>query len=143
MARPPHAMAGRPHGTAPAGASLSCAPRYRASTAGSDSISPARLLRRGTARAEDFRMRAVLPRTAALRVYEPLEAFPEPERSRWAAYASRSAAARAAASAQKRDLRLAGLAATPPIVVPADEGEDASVLMVRDVLHVCPEQSRL
>ncbi|NHC47286.1 hypothetical protein [Motilibacter aurantiacus] len=88
-------------------------------------------------------MRAVLPRTAALRVYEPLAGFPEPERSRWAAYADRSPAARAAASADGRHLRLAGLAATPPVVVPPRESDEAHVLVRSGVVHVCPEQPRL
>ncbi|NHC14485.1 hypothetical protein [Motilibacter deserti] len=88
-------------------------------------------------------MRAALPRTAALRVYEPLAAFAEPERSRWAAYADRSADAREAARADGRSLRLAGLAATPPVVVPARESDEAHVLVLSGLVHVCPEQPRL
>src|SRR4051794_39902173 len=143
MARPPHAMAGRPHGRP-----LQCVSVVGPTVQGDYGRKrldqgPRALLRRATRPAQDFPVRAVLPRMAALRVYEPLEAFDELERTRWTAYAARSASARAAASADVRHLRLAGLAATPPIVVPAREPDEAAVLVVDDIVHICPEQSRL
>jgi hypothetical protein len=82
----------------------------------------------------------VVPYAAYLRVYEPLAAFPEPERSHWYRYA----AAGGARSAQD-ELRqsLAGLVPVPPIAVPVHESADAFVAVVGGVTHVCPWRTRL
>nr|WP_202447453.1 hypothetical protein [Streptomyces sp. SID5468] len=82
----------------------------------------------------------VVPYTAYLRVYEPLSAFPEPERTHWKRYA----AAGAAPTAQD-ELRqsLAGLLPVPPVAVPVHESRDAFVAVVDDVTHICPWRTRL
>lgn len=88
-----------------------------------------------------------MPYAAYLRVYEPLAAFPEKERVRWAAYA-RSAdgsapAGRADRLTAEHRSALAGLMSVPPRPVPPDEDRDAFVLDVDGVPHVCPVQTRL
>jgi hypothetical protein len=82
----------------------------------------------------------VVPYAAYLRVYEPLAAFPEPERGHWYRYA----AAGAARTAQD-ELRqsLAGLVPVPPIAVPVHESADAFVAEVGGVTHICPWRTRL
>jgi hypothetical protein len=73
-------------------------------------------------------------------VYEPLAAFPGPERAHWARYAERSSFP----SAQDELRRsLADLAATPPVGVPVHESADAFVTEVGGVLCVCPWRTRL
>ncbi|MFI9627663.1 hypothetical protein [Streptomyces sp. NPDC052042] len=81
-----------------------------------------------------------VPYTSYLRVYEPLAAFPEPERSHWARYARR-----AHMPTFQDELRrsLADLAATPPVGVPAHESADAFVAEVDGVVCVCPWRTRL
>ncbi len=81
-----------------------------------------------------------VPYTSYLRVYEPLAAFPEPERTHWKRYA----ACGPAPSAQD-ELRqsLAGLVPVPPIAVPVHESQDAFVAEVDGVTHVCPWRTRL
>ncbi|MEU6918893.1 hypothetical protein ACFY78_39665 [Streptomyces olindensis] len=82
----------------------------------------------------------VVPYTTYLRVYEPLAAFPEPERSHWARYARRPDR-----PSYQDELRraLADLAPTPPVPVPVHESEDAFVLDVDGVVCVCPWRTRL
>lgn len=82
------------------------------------------------------------PYAAYLRVYEPLAAFPLPERAAWAAYAPRAAARADRLQAEHRRA-LAGVISVPPRPVPTDEAHEAFVLEVDGVLHVCPVQSRL
>ncbi|MFI9270182.1 hypothetical protein ACIGXM_05640 [Kitasatospora sp. NPDC052896] len=94
---------------------------------------------------------SVLPPYAAhLRVYEPLAAYPEPERARWQAYAASrgpdagSAAepvARAALDAQRG--ALAELLARTPRALPERESEQAFVRLVDGVTYVCPWATRL
>nr|WP_202498207.1 hypothetical protein [Streptomyces sp. SID5469] len=75
-----------------------------------------------------------------MRVYEPLAAFPEPERGHWARYARR----RERPSYQDELRRsLADLLPTPPIPVPVHESGDAFVLDVEGVVCVCPWRTRL
>ncbi|GLX49715.1 hypothetical protein Shyhy01_26650 [Streptomyces hygroscopicus subsp. hygroscopicus] len=82
----------------------------------------------------------VVPYAAYLRVYEPLGAFPEPERGHWARYARR----RERPSYQDELRRsLADLVPTPPVAVPVQESGDAFVLEVDGVLCVCPWRTRL
>jgi hypothetical protein len=89
------------------------------------------------------------PYAAHLRVYEPLAAFTEPERSKWAAYAE--ARRPVPASAQEERLRaLTAVMTTLPLVVPAEESGDAFVLRTGvsnaaspEGICVCPWQTRL
>ncbi|MFF8997845.1 hypothetical protein [Streptomyces achromogenes] len=82
----------------------------------------------------------VVPYAAYLRVYEPLGAFPEPERGHWARYARRPDR-----PSYQDELRrsLADLVATPPIAVPVHESGDAFVLEVDGDVRVCPWRTRL
>lgn len=81
-----------------------------------------------------------VPYAAYLRVYEPLGAFPEPERSHWARYARRTGLP----SAQDELRRsLADLLPTPPVPVPVHESGDAFVALVDGVVCVCPWRTRL
>ncbi|MFF8937838.1 hypothetical protein ACF08O_24475 [Streptomyces paradoxus] len=82
----------------------------------------------------------IVPYATYLRVYEPLAAFPEPERSHWARYARRTDR-----PSYQDELRraLADLAPVPPVPVPVHESEDAFVLDVDGVVCVCPWRTRL
>jgi len=82
----------------------------------------------------------IVPYATYLRVYEPLAAFPEPERTHWARYARRPDR-----PSYQDELRrsLADLLPTPPIPVPVHESSDALVLDVEGVLCVCPWRTRL
>ncbi|MEV5008673.1 hypothetical protein [Streptomyces sp. NPDC055692] len=82
----------------------------------------------------------VVPYATYLRVYEPLAAFPEPERSHWARYARRPDR-----PSYQDELRrsLADLLPTPPVPVPVHESPDAFVLDVDGVVCVCPWRTRL
>jgi hypothetical protein len=87
----------------------------------------------------------VLPYTAYLRVYEPLEAFPEPERSRWAA----------CAEAAERPYRVATVenhsggspSAETRLEVwrrpPDHEGQNAYVRLFSGRAYLCPWKRRL
>ncbi|GGL98046.1 hypothetical protein GCM10010129_47190 [Streptomyces fumigatiscleroticus] len=82
----------------------------------------------------------IIPYATYLRVYEPLAAFPEPERSHWARYARRGDHP----SCQDELRRsLADLLPTPPVPVPVHESSDAFVLDVDGVVCVCPWRTRL
>ncbi|KUO19794.1 hypothetical protein [Streptomyces dysideae] len=82
----------------------------------------------------------VVPYATYLRVYEPLAAFPEPERGHWARYARRPDR-----PSYQDELRraLADLLPTPPVPVPVHESGDAFVLDVDGVVCVCPWRTRL
>ncbi|MFE1323674.1 hypothetical protein ACFW7K_05275 [Streptomyces sp. NPDC058735] len=82
----------------------------------------------------------IVPYASYLRVYEPLAAFPEPERGHWARYARRTDR-----PSYQDELRsaLADLVPTPPVLVPVHESEDAFVLEVDGVVCVCPWRTRL
>ncbi|MFH8408995.1 hypothetical protein ACH4FX_30005 [Streptomyces sp. NPDC018019] len=82
----------------------------------------------------------MVPYAAYLRVYEPLAAFPEPERSYWARYARRTDT-----PTVQDELRrsLADLLPTPPVPVPVHESSDAFVAVVDGVTCVCPWRTRL
>ncbi|MFM9369130.1 hypothetical protein [Streptomyces sp. Da 82-17] len=81
-----------------------------------------------------------VPYASYLRVYEPLAAFPEPEREHWARYAERPEL-----PTYQVELRraLRDLLPTPPMPVPAHESADAFVTYVDGVLCVCPWRTRL
>lgn len=82
----------------------------------------------------------IVPYASYLRVYEPLAAFPEPERSHWARYALRPDR-----PTYQDELRrsLADLLPTPPVAVPVQESADAFVTEADGVLCVCPWRTRL
>ncbi|MER5524795.1 hypothetical protein ABT075_09295 [Streptomyces sp. NPDC002677] len=82
----------------------------------------------------------VVPYATYLRVYEPLAAFPEPERGYWTRYARRPDR-----PSYQDELRraLADLLPTPPIPVPVQESADAFVLEADGVVCVCPWRTRL
>ncbi|MBW1604687.1 hypothetical protein JJV70_21820 [Streptomyces sp. JJ66] len=81
-----------------------------------------------------------IPYVSYLRVYEPLAAFPEPERTYWARYARREH--RPGAQDELRR-SLAGLLPVPPVAVPERESGDAFVAEVDGVVCVCPWRTRL
>ncbi|MEZ3182183.1 hypothetical protein KYY02_27010 [Streptomyces pimonensis] len=82
----------------------------------------------------------IVPYATYLRVYEPLAAFPEPERGHWARYARRPDRP----SCQDELRRsLADLVPTPPVPVPVHESDDAFVLETDGVVRVCPWRTRL
>lgn len=86
----------------------------------------------------------VLPYAAYLRVYEPLSAFPEPTRSRWASYAaSTDRPSRSSALDVEHGQSLRNLVALPPIVAPERESGDAYIRRFDGTTYVCPWQSRL
>lgn len=86
----------------------------------------------------------VLPYAAYLRTYEPLTAFPEPQRSFWASYAgSERRPGRAAALEVEHNRALRDVVAIPPIVAPERESRDAYVRRVEGITYVCPWQTRL
>ncbi|MFI6033818.1 hypothetical protein ACIBBD_06505 [Streptomyces sp. NPDC051315] len=82
----------------------------------------------------------IVPYAAYLRVYEPLGAFPEPERGHWERYARRPDR-----PSYQDELRrsLADLLPVPPVAVPVHESGDAFVLEVEGVTCVCPWRTRL
>ncbi|MFI9721202.1 hypothetical protein ACIHFE_16380 [Streptomyces sp. NPDC052396] len=81
-----------------------------------------------------------VPYAAYLRVYEPLGAFPEPERSHWAGYARREELPTAQDELRRS---LADLLPTPPVPVPVHEIGDAFVAVLDGVVCVCPWRTRL
>ncbi|MFH8464903.1 hypothetical protein [Streptomyces sp. NPDC017991] len=82
----------------------------------------------------------IVPYASYLRVYEPLAAFPEPERGHWSRYARRPER-----PSYQDELRrsLADLLPVPPVAVPVQESGDAFVAEVDGVLCVCPWRTRL
>ncbi|MFJ4874439.1 hypothetical protein ACIP93_04380 [Streptomyces sp. NPDC088745] len=82
----------------------------------------------------------IVPYVSSLRVYEPLAAFPEPERTHWARYARRPVL-----PTGQDELRaaLADLLPTPPVAVPVHESGDAYVAEAEGVVVVCPWRTRL
>ncbi|MGW7286134.1 hypothetical protein ACWGH4_11665 [Streptomyces sp. NPDC054847] len=82
----------------------------------------------------------LVPYASYLRIYEPLAAFPEPERGHWARYARREATPTAQDELRRS---LADLLPTPPVPVPVHESADAFVADVDGVVCVCPWRTRL
>ena len=81
---------------------------------------------------------------AYLRIYEPVSAFHEPERSRWAAYAaSSSRPGRRDSLTVEHAEALQRTIAAPQIVVPGQESEDAYVRHSDGIAYICPWQTRL
>jgi hypothetical protein len=82
--------------------------------------------------------------SAYLRIYEPVSAFHEPDRSRWAAYAASPTRPRRRESllAEQAEAVRRTLAA-PQVVVPEAESGHAYVRHADGVTYVCPWQTRL
>lgn len=85
---------------------------------------------------------AVPSYSAHLRVFEPLEAFDEPERRRWQAYVD-AGADRQRAQQREHVAGLRRLLSTPPAPVPATESVEALVHRAGEVALICPLQTRL
>lgn len=81
-----------------------------------------------------------VPYASYLRVYEPLAAFPEPERTHWTAYARRGVIPTAQDELRRS---LSDLVRVPVVGVPARESADAFTAEVSGVLLVCPWRTRL
>ncbi|SCD48219.1 hypothetical protein [Streptomyces sp. PpalLS-921] len=82
----------------------------------------------------------LVPYASYLRVYEPLVAFQEPERSHWARYAGRPGRPTAQDELRRS---LADLVPTPPVAVPERESGDAFVAEIDGVVCVCPWRTRM
>ncbi|WP_028815100.1 hypothetical protein [Streptomyces flavidovirens] len=82
----------------------------------------------------------IVPYVSYLRVYEPLAAFPEPERGHWARYAKRE---RLPTAQDELRRSLVDLLPIPPVPVPVHESGDAFVTEVDGVVCVCPWRTRL
>ncbi|MFI8290199.1 hypothetical protein EAO71_18195 [Streptomyces sp. ms191] len=82
----------------------------------------------------------LVPYTSYLRVYEPLAAFPEPERGHWTQYARRADTPTAQDELRRS---LADLLPTPPVPVPVHESGDAFVASLDGVVVICPWRTRL
>ncbi len=81
---------------------------------------------------------------AYLRIYEPVAAFHEPDRSRWVAYAASSARPRQRDSlAVEQAEALHRTIAGPQILLPDQESGHAYVRHADGVTYVCPWQTRL
>jgi hypothetical protein len=81
---------------------------------------------------------------AYLRVYEPVSAFREPDRSHWTAYADSPARPRRRDSlAAERAEALGRAITTPQVAVPEQESEHAYVRRADGITYVCPWQTRL
>jgi len=81
---------------------------------------------------------------AYLRIYEPVAAFHEPDRSRWAAYAASSARPRRRDSLAIEHAEALRRAITIPwVTMPERESEHAYVRRVDGTTYVCPWQTRL
>jgi hypothetical protein len=81
---------------------------------------------------------------AYLRIYEPVSAFHEPDRSRWAAYAASASRPRRRDSLSAEHAEALHRAITvPQIAVPEQESEHAYIRRADGVTYVCPWQTRL
>jgi hypothetical protein len=81
---------------------------------------------------------------AYLRIYEPISAFHEPDRSRWSAYAASPVRPRRRdALAAEQAAALRRLVTEPDAVIPERESEHAYVRCVDGTLYICPWQTRL
>ncbi|MFD3687772.1 hypothetical protein ACFWTE_23510 [Nocardiopsis sp. NPDC058631] len=86
----------------------------------------------------------MLPYTAYLRVYQPIDAFPPRDRRYWEVYASSPGRPRRInALAAEHEESLNRLLTTPPSAAPEEESRDAYLRRVDERLYVCPWQTRL
>lgn len=85
------------------------------------------------------------PYSAYLRVYEPLVAFREPARAAWALYSDPDAELpepRDVLAGEAVEMR-AQLAATPPVLIPERESDQALVRRIDQATYICPLETRL
>src|SRR5690349_20115767 len=81
---------------------------------------------------------------AYLRVYEPVSAFHEPDRSRWAAYAaSATRPRRSDALAAEHVEAMRRVVSAPYVVLPERESGHAYVRRADGTTYICPWQTRL
>src|SRR5580704_1604313 len=81
---------------------------------------------------------------AYLRIYEPVSAFHEPDRSRWVAYANSATRPRRRDSLSVEHAEaLRRTITTPRVTVPERESEHAYVRRADGTTYVCPWQTRL
>jgi hypothetical protein len=81
---------------------------------------------------------------ASLRVYEPLRAFPGPERTRWTEYVEQGFGHDQVSGAQAEHAAgLAAVIAVPPTGAPEEDAELAFVRVQEGVPYVCPTRTRL
>jgi hypothetical protein len=81
---------------------------------------------------------------AYLRIYEPVSAFHEPDRSRWVAYANSATRPRRRDSlAVEHAEALRRAITTPRVTAPERESEHAYVRRADGITYVCPWQTRL
>ena len=81
---------------------------------------------------------------AYLRVYEPVSAFHEPDRSRWAAYAaSATRPRRREALTAEHAEAMRRVVSAPYVVLPERESEHAYVRRADGTTYICPWQTRL
>jgi hypothetical protein len=86
----------------------------------------------------------VISYAASLRVYEPLRAFPEPERTRWTEYVDRGPGHDQVSGAEAEHAAgLAAVIAVPPTGAPDEDAELAFVRVREGVAYVCPTRTRL
>jgi hypothetical protein len=86
----------------------------------------------------------VITYAAYLRIYEPVAAFHEPDRSRWAAYAASPTWPRRCDSLAAEQAETLSRAITAPqLMVPDRESEHAYVRRAAGVTYICPWQTRL
>ena len=82
------------------------------------------------------------PYVAYLRIYEPVEHLPAPDRARWTTCV-RSRLQHRLVEADQYVESVRRLAGRPPVLVPPFESDDARVIEVAGALYVCPQQPRL
>jgi hypothetical protein len=87
----------------------------------------------------------VIAYAAYLRIYQPISAFHEPDRSRWAAYAASSARPRRRDALAAETSQAIQRLVTAPVASPVPEVDsgDAYVRCVDGAVYVCPWQTRL
>jgi len=86
----------------------------------------------------------VITYAAYLRIYEPVAAFHEPDRSRWAAYAASPTWPRRCDSlAAEQAETLSRTISAPQLMVPDRESGHAYVRRAAGVTYICPWQTRL
>jgi hypothetical protein len=86
----------------------------------------------------------VITYAAYLRVYEPVSAFHEPERSQWVAYSASATRPRRRDSLTAEHFEaLRRVISAPYVVVPEQESEHAYIRRADGTLYICPWQTRL
>jgi hypothetical protein len=86
----------------------------------------------------------VISYSAALRVYEPVRAFPEPERTRWARYVHDGEGHDALSGAEaEHEAGVLAAVRVPPTGAPGEDAELAFVRTRAGVAYVCPSRTRL